>query len=260
MILGIDHILIAVDDLQLATEVYERLGFEVLQGGQHPKRGTHNALVPLKDGSYLELIGIFNRELAETTSPDIVAALGKENRLAAFALASDDLDADIAAIRARGLEIEGPLDGERLRPDGVRVAWRTAVPVDPRLPFVIQDVTPRDQRVPLPTNGIGQTLYFNDVNVGVKDVPTDGALYQKLLGMEGEEGWFELERGAIILKDVDTERILQLVLDADNPLDVINAWQGSEVDFDQQYIGGIGISLQPHATLGAPIQITGRVS
>src|SRR4029079_11181928 len=105
--------------------------------------------------------------------PEITAALGKENRLAAFALASDDLDSDIAAVRARGLEIEGPLEGERLRPDGVRVAWRTAVPVDPRLPFIIQDVTPRAQRIPLPTVGIGQTLYINDVNVGVKDIPTD---------------------------------------------------------------------------------------
>ena len=63
--------------------------------------GTYNALVPLADGSYLELIGIFDAELAQTASPMITAALRQQNRLAGFALASDDLDADVAAIRAR---------------------------------------------------------------------------------------------------------------------------------------------------------------
>lgn len=260
MILGIDHILIAVDDLDLATEVYEQLGFQVLAGGQHPKMGTQNALVPLADGSYLELINIFDPALAQTGSPGVSTAMHHENRLAAFALASDDLDADVAAIRARGLEIGDPREGERTRPDGVRVVWRTAMPADQRMPFLIQDVTPREQRIPLPTAGIGQTLHLNDVDVGIKDVPTASKEYEKLLGTPGEDGWFELQRGAIILKDVDTERLLQLVLEADNPLEVINAWQGAQVQFDEKFIGGIGITLQPFNTLGAPISITGRVS
>jgi catechol 2,3-dioxygenase-like lactoylglutathione lyase family enzyme len=259
MILGIDHILIAVDDLDLAVEVYQKLGFQVLRGGEHPNAGTYNALVPLADGTYLELIAVLDQAAAEQNAPFLLAALRNENRLAAFAVASDDLDADVAAIRARGLDIGDPRDGERLRPDGVRVAWRRAMPGDPRLPFLIQDVTPHDLRIPAPTFGIGQTLHLNDVNVGVIDVPQASELYKKLLGIEGEEGWFETPRGAIILKDVNTERILLLVLEADNPLDVINAWQGGEVQYEQQYIGGIGITLQPFDTLGAPMEITGRV-
>ncbi len=260
MIIGIDHILIAVDDLEIASEVYENLGFQVLQGGTHPKMGTHNALVPLADGSYLELIGIWDHALAEQFSPSVAAAMRQNNRLAAFALASDDLDADVAAIRARGFEISDAREGERERPDGQRVAWRTAFSPDTRFPFLIQDVTPRELRIPAPEAGIGRTLRIGDVNVGVIDLAAASAAYEKLLGVEGEEGWFEMQRGAIILKDVDTERVLTLVLEADNPLDVITAWQEGNVPYEQEIIGGMGITLEPVNTLGAPIQITGRVS
>lgn len=260
MILGVDHILIVVQDLAIATEIYEKMGFQVLPGGEHPKMGTHNALVPLADGTYLELIGFFDMTLAESAVPHLVQTLRNTNRLGGFAIETNDIDADVAAIRARGLEIGDPSDGERLRPDGQRVAWRSARTSDPWMPFLLQDVTPRELRIGLPTFGIGQTLHINDVNVGVVDAATSQVEYQKLLGIDGEEGWFELERGAIIIKDVDTARLLQIVLEADNPLEVVNAWQGGEVQYDQQIIGGMGITLQPLETMGAPMAITGRVS
>lgn len=260
MILGIDHILIAVEDVALATEVYQNLGFQVLEGGEHPKMGTYNSLVPLADGTYLELIGIFDHALAEQANSRIVGALHEENRLASFALASDDLDGDVKAMRARGFEIGDPYDGERQRPDGTRVAWRAAQPADRNMPFLIQDVTLHEVRIAPPTSGIGQTLRMGDVNVGVTDLAAAQEAYQKYLGVDGEEGWFELQRGAIILKDVDKEQVLQIVLEADNPLEIVNTWQSTNVEFDQQVIGGMGITLEPVNTLGAPIEITGRMS
>lgn len=260
MILGIDHILVAVDDLALASEVYEKLGFQVLPGGRHPRMGTQNALVALADGTYLELISVWDMELAREAAPHVVAALDRENRIARFALESDNLDSDLIAIRARGFEIGEGEEGERERPDGQRVAWRAAMPQDTRFPFLIQDVTPRELRLPPPTFGIGQNIRMGDVNVGVFDLKSATEQYQKLLGEDGEDGWFELTRGAVILKDVDTERILQIVLEADNPLEVINAWQGGQVEFKQQFIGGIGITLEPFNTLGVPLQFTGRLS
>jgi catechol 2,3-dioxygenase-like lactoylglutathione lyase family enzyme len=260
MLIGVDHVLIAVEDLDIAIETYERLGFQVLRGGKHPKMGTHNALVPLADGSYLELIGVWDRELAAQAAPYILATLQHENRLARFALESDNLDGDVMAMRARGFDLGDAQAGERERPDGQKVAWRSAFPADARLPFVIQDVTPRELRVPAPTFGIGQNVRMGDVNVGVVDLKSAIEQYQKLLGEDGEDGWFELTRGAVILKDVDTERILQVVLEADNPLELVNVWQGGNVEFDQRTIGGIGITLEPVNTLGAPIQFTGRLS
>jgi catechol 2,3-dioxygenase-like lactoylglutathione lyase family enzyme len=260
MLIGIDHILIAVEDLDIAIETYERLGFQVLRGGKHPNMGTHNALVPLADGSYLELIGVWDRELAAQAAPYILATLERENRLARFALESDNLDGDVAAMRARGFDIGDAQAGERERPDGQKVAWRSAFPADVRFPFVIQDVTPRTTRVPAPTLGIGKNVRMGDVNVGVVDLKSAIEQYQKLLGEDGEDGWFELTRGAVILKDVDTARILQIVLEADNPLELMKAWQDGQVEFDQQILGGMGITLEPVNTLGAPLQFTGRLS
>lgn len=260
MILGIDHILIAVEDLQLAIETYQALGFEVLAGGQHPKMGTQNALVPLADGTYLELISVVAPALAESEAPHVTTALAHENRLAAFALESNDLAADVSAVRGRGFELNEPHEGARERPDGQHVAWRSAHAPDWHYPFLIQDSTPRPLRISPPTSGIGRTLRMGDVNVGVRDLASASVAYQKLLGMEGEDGWFELARGAIILKDVDIERVLQVVLEADNPLEIVQAWQDANVPFDQNVIGGVGITLEPQNTLGAPLALTGRMS
>ena len=55
MPLSLDHIVIAVTDLDAAMRDYEALGFTVLPGGEHP-RGSRNALIVFEDGSYLEII------------------------------------------------------------------------------------------------------------------------------------------------------------------------------------------------------------
>lgn len=260
MILGIDHVLIAVPDLQLAVEVYQALGFQVLPGGKHPRMGTQNALVPLADGTYLELIAAEDPELAQEQAPHVTAALGRENRLARFVLESDFLDTDVNTMRARGFDMGDPIDGERMRPDGVRVAWRSAFPLDMHLPFVLQDVTPRELRISVPTEGIGQLLRMGDINVGVTNVAAATETYQKLLGMDGEDGWFELPRGAIILKDVDTQLILNVNLEADNPLELIERWRAANVEFHENVIAGVGVTLEPVNTMGAPLLVTGRVS
>jgi hypothetical protein len=52
----IDHILLGIDDLDRGMDLFEqRSGVRPVQGGKHPG-GTHNALVSLGDGTYLEII------------------------------------------------------------------------------------------------------------------------------------------------------------------------------------------------------------
>ena len=51
-----DHAVIFVADLRAAVRDYARVGFRVVPGGAHEGDPTQNALVPLGDGSYLELI------------------------------------------------------------------------------------------------------------------------------------------------------------------------------------------------------------
>jgi catechol 2,3-dioxygenase-like lactoylglutathione lyase family enzyme len=166
MITGIDHIVILVRDLDAAMEDYARLGFTVMRGGDHPG-GTHNALIAFADGAYLELIAF--KEPDQPSTHPWQSALAFGEGLVALAVGSSDLAADVAAIRARGLPVEEPSDGSRLRPDGVRLAWRSAGagpgPRGRQRPFLIEDVTPREQRV-----ATGRLTRHASGVVGVVDV------------------------------------------------------------------------------------------
>jgi catechol 2,3-dioxygenase-like lactoylglutathione lyase family enzyme len=147
MLLGIDHLVILVRDLAQATADYTELGFAVTPGGTHADGATHNALVGFADGTYLELIAFLDPEL--TQSHPWWPRLAQGEGLVDFALRSDDLAGDAERWRAQGLPVEGPQDGGRKRPDGQELRWRgVRFGVQSVLPFAIEDVTPRELRVP----------------------------------------------------------------------------------------------------------------
>ena len=67
MILGIDHVVLAAADVDAAAgELEAKLGLAATGGGRHDALGTLNRLVWLGD-AYLELVGVFDRELAGTS-------------------------------------------------------------------------------------------------------------------------------------------------------------------------------------------------
>src|SRR5262249_11322359 len=54
----VDHLAYATPDLEKGVAEIERLlGVRATPGGQHPGRGTRNALVSLGPTSYLEIVG-----------------------------------------------------------------------------------------------------------------------------------------------------------------------------------------------------------
>ena len=143
MLLAIDHLVIAVDDPDdAATVLEERLGLTPGGGGRHEALGTFNRLVWLGD-TYLELIGVFDRDLAATSwiGAPTLRALDAGGGLATWAIATDAIDDDVIALRSRGSDIAEPIAGERHRPDGAVVRWRLAAPphLEPtRPPFLIE--------------------------------------------------------------------------------------------------------------------------
>lgn len=184
--LPLDHIVIAVPDLATAMADYRQRGFQVLPGGQHPGRTSHNALVCFADGSYLELIA-WQAPAPQERWWRTLQADGEG--LVDFALLPQDTLAVLQRAQARGLStLVGPVDGGRVRPDGERLQWRTARHATPDLPFLCGDITPRRLRVPddpalqLHLNG---SIGVSGVDVLVRDMAATLARYRALLGGEG---------------------------------------------------------------------------
>ena len=59
---NLEHVVIAVRDLAVATTSYERLGFTVTPGGSHPSGGTTGNGFFFSKGTYLELLTFYDRE------------------------------------------------------------------------------------------------------------------------------------------------------------------------------------------------------
>lgn len=178
MILGVDHIVILVAELERASADYAALGFTVVRGGDHPGGATHNALIAFADGSYIELIAF-----KQPNEQHRWWRRGGEG-LIDFALLPGAIAQDVADARARGLEMDGPIDGGRLRPDGQRLEWRTAHSPAPGLPFLCGDITPRELRVPSGdawrhANGARGVAA---ISVAVEDIAASGASYAALIG------------------------------------------------------------------------------
>lgn len=187
MSLSLDHVVIAVRDLERTVADYQALGFTVVPGGEHTHGASHNALIVFADGAYIELIA-FRRPNPEFRWWRVLSEAG--DGPVDFALLPGDIAADVAAARARGLELEGPTDGGRLRPDGERLEWRTARAATSDLPFFCGDVTPRQLRVPegdvrRHANG---ALGVAGIEIAVENTEVSAWRYGALLGIAAVPG------------------------------------------------------------------------
>jgi catechol 2,3-dioxygenase-like lactoylglutathione lyase family enzyme len=124
---GLDHVVHAVRDLDVAAELYRRLGFTVGARNRHAW-GTHNHLVQLP-GFFVELLTVAEPE--KLGSDGFSALFGTFNRmflkdqegLSMLILESDDATADATRFRSAGIGVSDTMRFERegKRPDGSTV-------------------------------------------------------------------------------------------------------------------------------------------
>jgi catechol 2,3-dioxygenase-like lactoylglutathione lyase family enzyme len=186
MAFSLDHVVIAVNDLETTIADYRALGFTVYPGGVHHGGVSHNALVIFADGSYFELIA-YREPAPKVRWWNVLTTAGEG--FVDFALLPEDVDRDVAAARGRGLELDGPIPGGRLRPDGARLDWRNVRPLTNDLPFWCSDVTPRVLRVPegeMRVHPNGATGVAS-LKVAVRDVATSAARYASVAGPDAVE-------------------------------------------------------------------------
>jgi hypothetical protein len=149
MLTGLDHLVILVGDLEDAVASYEELGFQVTPGGEHADGLTRNALLPLADGTYLELVAFIDPD-DERDNVWGWRQFLRTGGLVDYCAASDDLPADARCLVEAGFGLDGPDAGGRTLPDGTQIRWKSArIRQEGRvLPFLIEDETPRRLRVP----------------------------------------------------------------------------------------------------------------
>ena len=184
MIQGIDHLVVVVKDLAQATKDYEQLGFTVVPGGQHPV-GSHNALISFADGSYLEIIA-FYRDAADHRWWD---PLSKGERFVDFCLQTDDLRGDTKKLKDAGVAINDPVPWSRKRPDGYELKWLLSLATGNHrgvAPFLIEDVTPRTERIPQQFNQKNRVTGIEKITVAVGSLMDVEKWYGALLGTKGE--------------------------------------------------------------------------
>ena len=209
MLTRIDHVMICVPDLAKGIEAYTRLGFNVYPGGAHPGKGTHNAIA-FAGEDYLELMSVRDqteylaaRAASGGAGPSLVDFLAQGGGFRYVVVQSDDLSADVAAMRRRGVDVQNPTEGARRTPSGEDLRWTAAVlgPGNPLPVFFIQHATPLAQRrtqVPRAVDHPNGVLGVERAYIVVTDVTAAAESYARVLGMATPR----VQRGAVIKADM----------------------------------------------------------
>ena len=150
-LIGIDHLIIGVADLEAARAQYARLGFNSTPRGRHVGWGTANYCI-MFDGDYLELLGIVDP--GQFTN-GLDRFLERGEGLLGIVLGSRDAQATRAAWAAAGLAPDPVRDlGRLLEAEGRPVELRFRNVLLPRASlaglslFACQHLTPEPMRRP----------------------------------------------------------------------------------------------------------------
>jgi hypothetical protein len=196
--------MICVPDLQQGIDAYTRIGFNISPGGVHPGKGTHNAIA-FHEEDYLELMSVRDRDEYLTGNPGggLIEFLARGGGFRYVAIQSDDLVADVAQMRQRGVDVSAPSGGGRQTPTGQELRWKAAT-LGPRNPlpiFFIEHLTPlherRRQASQAGTHPNG-ALRVDRVYIAVTDVAATAEIYNHVLGMSTPK----VQRGAVIKADM----------------------------------------------------------
>ncbi|WP_428687508.1 VOC family protein [Roseibium sp.] len=145
MVRGLDHLVVAVKDLEAAGRAYSELGFTVTPENRHPW-GTANRLVQL-DGFFIELLGVADPALIPEPSGNSFSFgafnrdfLNKREGASMLVLESQGAVADRSGFHRSGLQMFDPFSFDRMAnlADGstVKVAFDLTFVRDPLSPEI----------------------------------------------------------------------------------------------------------------------------
>ena len=188
--LTLDHVLIAVRDLDATRDSYSALGFQVTPEGRHPGRGTSNRLVVFGP-DYLELISVRESE-EKLFRPNLAPFLEKREGLFLFAIGTTGLHAHVKNLRAKGVSISKPIVGGRQAEDGSTAYSWTQAEIDPKdtpgcQTFLIQHDHLFDQRYTEPCNPTDHqngVIGIHSLTLSTADAQESADVWKGLFGLQ----------------------------------------------------------------------------
>jgi Glyoxalase-like domain len=145
-----------------AQRLGQLLGEEFRDGGIHPRFGTRNMVLPLSDGTYLEVVSVLDHPASDKAP--FGQAVRARSELGGGWLGWVVSVPDISEIEQRlGRDA---VNGNRHRPDGVELRWRQigvkGLQSDPQLPFFVQWSSPADLH---PSVGASGTIHLDTLEI-----------------------------------------------------------------------------------------------
>jgi catechol 2,3-dioxygenase-like lactoylglutathione lyase family enzyme len=184
-LIGIDHLIVGVRDLEAARAQYARLGFNSTPRGRHVGWGTANYCI-MFEHDYLELLGVV--DAAQFTNR-LDRFLAEREGLMSVALGSREVAATHAAWRAAGLSPQAPKALSRLlEAEGstVELRFRNVMlwPEDSaglRL-FALEHLTPEPMRRPAWLAHPNGALAIRSCTIAASDTAPVAAALRRLFG------------------------------------------------------------------------------
>jgi catechol 2,3-dioxygenase-like lactoylglutathione lyase family enzyme len=188
--LRLDHVLIAVRDLSVTKDTFEKLGFKVTPEGRHPGRGTSNRLIVFGP-EYLELISVHD-PTGDLFRPNLVPFLEAREGLFIFCMGTSDVWGRVRDIRSKSIQVADPVQGSRQAADGsTAYSWTQAEMAPSETPgsqtFFIQHdhtVEERYTEPPNPTNHPNSVNGIFSLTLAVLNAETAARRWMDIFGLE----------------------------------------------------------------------------
>ncbi len=137
----VDHVVYAAEHdgvVATAERLGKLIGVRPVDGGNHPRFGTRNVILPLRHERYLEVVEVLDHP-ASYKAPFGQAVRARSEAgggWLGWVLAVDDIHVQEARVGRESVE------GNRTRPDGLELHWRQlgvkGLIADPQLPFYVE--------------------------------------------------------------------------------------------------------------------------
>lgn len=181
MKLEVDHVTLGASRLEALASAFAAVGLAADYGGLHSNGITHMSQLAFDDGSYVELVSVLR---PGQPSPWWHEHIVHDGGPCAWAVRVADVEAEVRRLRSRGVTVTDATSMDRKRPDGRLVEWDLAFVGDHGAgamhPFIINDRTPRELRVPDSESVAGTELTgVRGVVLGVPDLAKASETFER---------------------------------------------------------------------------------